>query len=614
MGLSLKPKHLPRYRDIARLLLKYGRGDLLHDSELDGLAVEDQAVVAGMASAGGGRTVLVHERPGEILQKQREAAELERANVPHGNGSATRQKDGKGDDEASRPAQLANDLEAMGPTFVKVGQFLSTRADLLPAAYLEALSRLQDHVEPFSFAEVERIIQMELGVRISKAFASFDEDPVAAASLGQVHRAELRNGCVVAVKVQRPDIHDQIVEDLEVLDEIAGFLDQRGRLGRKYDFKSMLSDFRKSLLRELDYRQEARNLTILGDNLRGFDRIVVPSPVADYVTTRVLTMEFIQGRKITTLGPLTKIEVDGAPLAEDLCHAYLKQILVDGFFQADPHPGNIFLTDDCRLAIIDLGMVGQLAPSMQEDLLKLVLAISEGRGEDAGDTVIKIGAPLSDADPARVRRQVGEMVMQFQGLRMREIALGRLLFDAAHAAADAGYRMPRELTMLGKTLLNVDQVGRQLDPEFDPNASIRRYASEIMRERMLKSLSPGKLFAGLLELKEFAENLPKRLNQLIDAISENRLRVKVDAINEVLLMEGLQKIANRITLGLMVSAMIVGAALLMRIETSFRILGYPGLAILFFLAAGVIAFFLIGNILLKDLRAAKENVRALLKK
>jgi predicted unusual protein kinase regulating ubiquinone biosynthesis (AarF/ABC1/UbiB family) len=564
MALSLKPQHLQRYRDIAKLFFKYGRGDLLKNSGID---------------------------------------EPEPDPVP-GNGGAPKE------DIAKRAKGLADDLEALGPTFVKVGQFLSTRGDLLPAEYTEALARLQDHVEPFSFAEVERIVAEELGARISKAFAVFDDIPLAAASLGQVHRAELRSGHVVAVKVQRPKIRDQILEDLEALAEIADFLDHHTELGKRQSFSTMLEEFRKSLLRELDYRQEARNLTTLNEHVADMPLIVVPCPVEDYVTSRVLTMDFIDGKKVTSLGPLAKMEVDGAPLAEQLCRAYLKQILVDGFFHADPHPGNVLVTCDGKLALIDLGMVGQVAPSLQEDLLKLVLAVSEGRGEDAGELVVKIGKPLPEAEPAVVKRKIGEMVLQFQGLRMKDIALGRFLFEAARVASDGGYRMPRELTMLSKTLLNVDEVARQLDPTFDPNASIRRNASDLMRDRMVQSLSPGKMFAGLLEAKEFAEKLPRRLNQLIDSVSENRVRIKVDAINEVLLMEGLQKIANRITLGLVIASMIVGAALLMRVETSFRILGYPGLAMLLFLGAAVGGGTLVFNIVFHDLQAEKERVRA----
>jgi predicted unusual protein kinase regulating ubiquinone biosynthesis (AarF/ABC1/UbiB family) len=497
----------------------------------------------------------------------------------------------------------------MGPTFVKLGQFLSTRGDILPPVYLDALARLQDSVGPFSFEEVNQIVSEELGVRLSKAFAIFEEQPIAAASLGQVHRAQLRDGTIVAVKVQRPNIRERMREDLEALDTMAEVVERRSEFGKRHGVVAMVDEFRKALMRELDYGLEARNLRILGENLAHFENIIVPSPVKDYVTSRVLTMEYITGRKVTALGPLARMELDGAPLAEDLTRAYLHQILVDGFFHADPHPGNIFLTDDGRLAFLDLGMVAQISPGMQESLLKLVLAISEGRSEDVSELVMSMGAPRPDADPDGVRRDIAEMVLGFQGLKMREIAMGKTLFESARIAADGGYRQPRELTLLGKTLLNVDEVARRLDPEFEPNAAIRRNAAEIMRHRMIKSLSPGRLFDSLLELKGLAEKLPRRMNQLVDAIAENKLKINVDAIDEALLMEGAQKVANRITMGLMISAMIVGAALLMRIDTSFRILGYPGIAILFFFFAAVGAVWLGCNILFADIRAEKSKLK-----
>jgi predicted unusual protein kinase regulating ubiquinone biosynthesis (AarF/ABC1/UbiB family) len=577
MALSLKPQHLTRYRDIARLFFKYGRGDLLEHSGIDAVDLES---------------------PEPVTRDDSKA-----------NGSGGAAPGAKPDEQARKGKELAADLEKLGPTYVKVGQFLSTRADLLPAAYVEALARLQDDVGPVAFEDIERIVTEELGVRISKAFAVFEDVPVASASLGQVHRAELRDGRVVAVKIQRPDIRDKVREDLEALEEVATFLDEHTELGKRQSFAAMLEEFRKSLMRELDYRLEAANLTRIADDLDGVDLVVVPRPVDDYVTSRVLTMDFIAGKKVTAMSPLAKTELDGDALAEALCRAYLHQILVDGFFHADPHPGNVLVTDDGRLALIDLGMVAQIAPAMQEELLKLVLAISEGRGEDAAEMVMRIARPSPDARPGAVRRRVVEMVLAFQGMRMKDIALGRFLFEAAHVAAEAGYVMPRELTMLSKTLLNVDQVARELAPAFDPNDSIRRQAADLMRQRMVKSLSPGKMFAGLLDAKEFAEKLPRRLNELVDAVSENRVRIKVDAIDEVLLMEGLQKVANRITIGLVVAAMIVGAALLMRVETTFRIFGYPGLAILFFLAAAITGLGLVWNIALHDLKAEKDRVR-----
>jgi ubiquinone biosynthesis protein len=502
--------------------------------------------------------------------------------------------------EAAKAEELAGDLEKLGPTFVKLGQLLSTRVELLPRAYLDALARLQDKVEPFPFDEVEKIVTSELGVRMSKAFSDFEVAPMAAASLGQVHRARLRDGRQVAVKVQRPGIRDAMLEDLDALDEIAEFLDNHTAAGKRYDFCQMLDQFRKSLLRELDYRLEASNLTTIGQHLQSFEYIVVPEPIADYVTSRVLTMQYVHGKKITDLSPLARMEFDGDALAEELFRAYLQQILVDGFFHADPHPGNVFLTDDYRIALIDLGMVGKIMPGLQEQLLQLLLSIAEGRGDDAADIAIKIGDRKEDFAEKEFKHAIAEIVAKQQGATVEQLQVGRLVLEVTQASGENGIRVPSELTMLGKTLLNLDQVGRTIAPDFDPNASIRRNAAQIMQQRLLKSLSPGNLFSGVLELKDLVQRLPARLNKIIDALANNEMKISVDAIDEKTLVLGFQKVANRITVGLIIAALIVGAAMMMRVETTFRIWGYPGLAILLFLAAAGAGVFLLINIFFYD--------------
>lgn len=552
MTLSLHPHHLKRYKDIARLFLKYGRSGLAKPLTADDLALEIE--------------------------------------------------DGEPQAEPSAPEELARDLEELGPTFVKLGQLLSTRADLLPLDYVAALSRLQDRVEPFPYEDVERIVQEELGVRISKGFSSFDPVPVAAASLGQVHRAELRDGRPVAVKVQRPDIRKQVIEDLAVLDEVATTLSDKTEWGRRYNVSEVVREFRRVLLQELDYRLEADNLVKLGQNLADIDRVVVPQPISDYTTDRVLTMDFVHGRKITSIGPLRSLEMDGEPLADALFEAYLKQVLVDGLFHADPHPGNVFVTDDDRLALIDLGMVSRISPAMREKLLRLLLAVSEGRGEEAAELTIAMGENGSDRslDREDFRREIIELVGEHQDLRVQEIDVGMLVLRISRVAADNGVRMPREMTMLGKTLLNLDMVARTLAPDFDPNAAVRRKATQIASEQMQAQLSPGNILASVMEAAEFVQKLPGRVNRILDDLANNRLRFQADVIDEDTLVEGFQKVANRIATGLVVAALIVGAAMLMDVETDFRILGYPGLAMLLFAGAVGVGVWLLYDILAHD--------------
>lgn len=547
MGISLNPKHFNRYRQMAWLLVKYGRSDLVKQS---GLA---ETLEAGISPK-----------------------------------------------EAAKAEELANDLEKLGPTFVKLGQLLSTRVDMMPQAYIDALSRLQDKVEPFAFDDVEKIVTSELGVRISKAFSEFESRAAASASLGQVHLARLRNGERVAVKVQRPGIREAVFDDVDALDQLAEFLDRHTEFGKRYQFCVMLEEFRKSLLRELDYRQEAQNLTILHQNMAKFPQVVVPLPIDHYCSSRVLTMQYVSGIKVTDMSPLARMEFDGNALAEEVFRAYLEQILVQGFFHADPHPGNVFLTDDYRVALLDLGMVGHITPRLQEDLLQLLLAISEGHGEEAADISIKIGEVAGDFDEKTFRRRISEIVVAQKTATVAQMEVGRLVLEVTQACAASNIRVPPELTMLGKTLLNLDQVGRTLAPEFDPNASIRRNAAQILEKRLLKSLSPGNLFSGVLELKDLLQRLPARLNKFIDALANNQFKISVDAIDEHKLMVGFQKVANRITTGLIVAALIVGAAMLMRVETTFRIWGYPGLAIIFFLFAAACGILFLINILFYD--------------
>jgi len=550
MGISLKPKHLKRYKDIALLLIKHGRSDVVKHVGLQDALEQD---------------ALVETTTGE-----------------------------------SKADELAQDLEKMGPTFIKLGQLMSTRADFLPPAYIHALTRLQDKIDPFPFEQVEAIFSAELGVRISKAFSEFEAKPLATASLGQVHRAAMLDGRVVVVKVQRPGIRDIITEDMEVLEEIAGFLDKHTQWGKRYEFGKMLEEFRRSLWRELDYRQEARNLSTLGANLLEFPGIVVPTPIEDFTTSRVLTMEYISGKKVTELSPLARLDFKGADLAEELFHAYLKQILVDGFFHADPHPGNVFLTDDHRIALLDVGMVGHITPQLQENLLQLLLAVSDGRGDDAAAMAIKISELKEGFSENTFRQRVAGLVSEHQGSKMDQIQVGRVVLEITQISGDNGLRVPAELTMLGKTLLNLDLVGQTLDPKFNPNASIRRNAEKILQQRVWKALSPTNLFGGLLELKDLLVRLPGRLNRILDAIARNELKVKVETIDEDVIIEGLQKVANRIALGLILAALIIGAALLMRVDTSFRIFGYPGFAMLCFLGVGGGGLFIIIGILMHD--------------
>ena len=543
MRISLKPEMVRRYRDMAVLLVKYGRSDLVRSAGID-----------------------------------------DRLALPVEEG---------GDPSRGRDAErLAQDLEKMGPAFVKLGQLMSTRSDMFPPEVLESLSRLQDELEPMAYEIVERIVQDELGVRMSKAFSEFDPKPIAAASLGQVHKALLRDGRLVAVKVQREGIRESVRKDLEALDQIATFLEEHTGPGEQYRLKEMFVRFREVLLSELDYRAEAANMKIIAQNLCDIENIVVPLPVDDYTTERVLTMDYVRGRKVTALSPLARMEMDGEVLADDLMKAYLKQVLVDGFFHADPHPGNVFLTDDRRIALIDLGMVERVSPRMRESLIRLLLAASEGHGEDAAEQAMRMGTVQQDADREQFRTRVADVVSRQQNTTMERMQAGAILLELYGIAAECGVRLPAELSVLGKTLLNLDLISTTLDPDFDPNAAIRRHAADVMRQHMMRSLTPGAVFSNVLELIELVQRMPGRINRAIEGFERGELKLRLHAIDEPRLMASLRSMANRITLGLMVAGLIIGSALLAGVESGGRIFGYPAIAFVLFMVGAIAAIVL----------------------
>ena len=556
MNLSLKPNHLKRYQEIFRLITRHGGSDLVR-------AAQDQQ--AGWLDSG-----------------------LNSA------------EDGK-------PEELAADLEALGPTFIKLGQVLSSRPDLLPASYVEPLSRLQDKVESFPFEQVEEIVSRELGTRISRAFDRFDEKPVAAASLGQVHRARLRGGREVAVKVQRPNIRETVRHDLEILDELAGFVDSHTSLGRQFIFRDLLEMFRRSLIRELDYLQEARNLQAMRENLSDYELLVIPAPVPDYTTSAVLTMEYVEGTKVSGLNPVVRLELNGEALADSLSRAYLDQILVHGLVHADPHPGNVFVTPEHKLALIDLGMVTRVRPELQEKLLKLLLAITDGRGDEVADTGMELGTKLENFNRTRFRREVADLVVGIHVAPAEDLQVGRVLMEVARLSGANGLRPSPELAMLGKTLFNLDQVARALDPKFDPNASIRSHTASLFRKRMVGALAPGNVVSNALEMNELISQLPRRLNRLLDAVADGEIDIRVKTMDETRVLAHIQKLGNRIALGLLLAALIVGAAMLMQIDTDFTLLGYPGLAMILFIAAAGLGFSLVVRMMIDGSRLHRRD-------
>lgn len=498
--------------------------------------------------------------------------------------------------ERARAEALTHDLERMGPTFIKLGQLMSTRGDLLPRAYLEALERLQDRVAPFPFADVERTIARELGRPLAQCYRDFDPVPVAAASLGQVHRAVLPDGRPVAVKVLRPGIRRQVREDIAAMQSLLSVAQRVSETAYRFDMLAIVDEFRRVIGRELDYRAEAVYLERLAANLRGYPDLIVPRPELSLSSSQVLTMEWIAGRKVGELSLEERRDIGGARLAQTLFRAYLQQILVDGFYHADPHPGNVLVTSDGRLALLDVGMVATVPDDFREKLLRILVALAEGKGDLVANASEETGERTPLFQERAYRRAIRDVVANYSATPAASVKGGRLFFVLGRAAADHGLRMPVDFALFGKTLMNLEHVGMTLDPGFDPNDAVQRYANDIFRERLQLGLSPRQVLETAGQLDQLRRELPERLLRWLDD-SDDGIPIRVRVADQEQFSRSLDKIANRITVGLLVAALIISGTMWINYPSPFEIAGLPGMVVVGYVLAAFGALVLVRNVL-----------------
>lgn len=499
------------------------------------------------------------------------------------------------------PAELVADLKDLGPTFVKLGQLLSTRPDILPAPYLNALAELQDQVDPIPFEEVQRLFQEETGKPISHSFSFFDEKPLASASIGQVHVARFFSGEEVAIKIQRPGIDGRFVEDLDALMTLSEKAEEYSETARKFSVYEIIEEMKYILIQELDYEREARNLKVLKENMKEFKYLKIPKVYTSHSSPKILTMEYIRGQKVTDLSPSQLMDLPKKEIVDDLIKGYLKQIIVDGFAHADPHPGNVHVTELRQLVLLDLGMVAQFSKHFQNIILRFMIGLSDNDGDQVCNVLLEISEYEEDAvKENEFRKMVSRKIQDAKHSKAKDLRTGRDILEINQLAAKNGIRLPVELTILGKILLNMDQIIACLSPQHEMQKTVKSYIEHLMRKRTAKDLRSGSFLETLLESRDLAKNLPHRLNKISENLAANKFRVKLDAIDENRFLYAFQKVANRISISLIVAALILGAALIMRIPTASTLWGYPTLAILLFLAATCIGLYLVYQILFKD--------------
>jgi predicted unusual protein kinase regulating ubiquinone biosynthesis (AarF/ABC1/UbiB family) len=589
----LSPRYLPRVAAIVGLFTRYGLRDVAREQGLLALIGGDDA----------------DELPPEEARERQE----------HAVAFRTR-------------------LVELGPAYVKLGQVLSTRPDLLPEPYIRELERLQDDVGPIPYADVERTIEEELGGRLSQLFESFDPEPIGTASLGQVHAAELRGGREVIVKVQRPHIRGALADDLEFFHELASFMAAHTSVGARVDVVGVIQQLERALADELDYRVEARNAATFRRALAEYPRLLVPKVIEAYTTERVLTMERVHGLKVDAVPPVARLEHDFTPVADELTRAYLKGITIDGFFHADPHPGNVFVVlpgthnprtpaevarderreterpavtpmarieaeavrsalpepadVDVRLALIDFGMTARLSVTMREKVTRLLMALGDHRGDDVAATLIEMGEPSDAFDRVGYTREIANLVARNLELTAAEVQAGRVLFDMIDVSFRSGLRLPAETTLLAKALFNLDGVTRALDPGYTPIDTIREFGNQIAMARAQRDMSPRRIYQIAMESGDLLAALPHRIDQITQRLANNDLQTRVDVPHLPSLIVALQKVANRIFSGLVLAGLLVASAMLL---PYWRTLGTVG-----FVIAAAVALYMVGSILVSD--------------
>lgn len=487
------------------------------------------------------------------------------------------------------PARLLQALEELGPTFIKFGQLLSTRSDLLPPDYIAELSKLQDTATTIPASAVKSVILEEFGRPAEDIFAYFDDQPLAAASLGQVHAAVLQDGTQVIVKVQRPGIRATIDNDVEILYLIAQLLEKRLDLARTYGIMDVVDEFAITIHEELDYTREGHNTEHLKRNLAGEEDIHIPGVFWEYTTSRVLTLERINGIKITDLPRLDAAGVDRSKIANRLASVFYKQIFVDGFFHADPHPGNLLVTSEQNLGIIDAGQVRSLDLAARTGLIRLLIAYEQQNTRDFAEEIVNLGISQGEVDLPALTRDLEKLLRQYYDLPASSTDLGRILMRVMDTSAKHRIRLPTGFTVVGKVLADIDGINRLLDPDWNFTESVKPYLSRAVREQLNLHEIALDSYKALIDAKNFFFDLPEHLNQILRKTAEGSLRIEFRHRGLEDLESRLDKGTNRLAFALIVSAIIISSSVI--------VVAYPGPRSFFGLPALGIAGYIIALVL-----------------
>jgi len=541
-------RHLRRYRQVAEVLLRHGFGYVLDRLELDHLVPF-------------GRRVLPPAAP-----------------------------------QQTRGARLRAALGALGPTFIKLGQLLSTRPDLVPEDVVAELSLLQDHAPGVPVEQIVPVVERELGRSLQEAFASFEDEPLAAASIGQVHRATLRDGTLVVVKVRRPGIEEVVETDLEILQGLAAMVDERWPQER-FSVRAFVDEFARVLRREMDYRLEAGNIERFRRAWAGDPRVRIPRVFWELTTSRVLVMEYLTGVKVDDPEGLRRIGVDPRTVARLGAEVFLRMVLLDGVFHGDPHPGNLFVMEDGVLGIVDFGMVGRLDEDMMNAVADLFVGVIRRDLDRVVRGLVRVGAVDEDADQRPLRRDLADLIDRHYGKSLRQMELGPIVQEVLQLAHRHRLRLPEDLTLLAKALITIEGVGKHLDPEFNALEIAEPFAKELLRRQLDPGYMARRALDDAAEYLQLLARVPAKVDQSLTRLLRGEVAIQFVHKGLEPTVRRLERISNRVAMSVVLAALILGSAVVMQSSAGPMIWGVPALGLLGFVMAAFLGLGLVIGIL-----------------
>ena len=487
--------------------------------------------------------------------------------------------------DESIPVRIRKVFEELGPAYIKLGQMLSTRPDLVGTELAEELQSLRDNTPVTPFNEIKEIIEKELGKPIDEIFSEIDENPIGSASIGQVYKAKLKsNGADVAVKVQKPNSYEIVKSDVEIMKFLAKRIDRFIHQTRTLNLPAVVKEFERSIFKELNYLEEVMNMQNLSKNFKNVSYIRIPKPYTEYCTYQIVTMELIHGVEVTNLITRDYPDIDKKKIANYGLKSYFKQIMTDGFFHADPHPGNLIVTEDNKLCYIDLGMMGVLNEDFKEDLAELILLLI---GKNTNDIIkqllyMNIITPAQNTDD--LKADIDDLLTRYYGAELRN--MDGAIEDLLNVMVKNNVTLPREFVMIGRGIALIEDTGKKLDPTFNAATELKKLSREIV----INKYKPGRLarvsLNYLLQLEHLAKDLPDTINNTLAKIEEGDIELNLKH-------EGLSELANQLSVSLIISALILGSSLALLSDVGPTLFDIPILGLVGFVFSAILGGYLV---------------------